>query len=161
MVEAIAQYLGITKWLVRTVLGGGLFVGTLFVSLGVVTLVLVKLPADHFTNEAVRVDSSRHPAVRWMARVGKNAAGLFLIILGFVMSLPGIPGQGILTMFIGLMLLDFPGKVRLERKILARRRILRAVNGLRARFGKPPLILRRTRGQRAKRTANHSSGSPR
>lgn len=145
MIEAIASYLGTSKWLVRTVLGAGLFVGTFLLSLGVVTLVLVKLPADHFADSPPAPRTSRHPALWWAGRIGKNAAGGLLVLVGLLLSLPGVPGQGILTMLIGLMLLDFPGKQRLERRVLANRRILRGINGLRRRFGKPPLIIRRVR----------------
>ncbi len=57
------------------------------------------------------------------------------------MSLPGIPGQGLLTILLGVMLLDFPGKRRLEFKIISRPKVFRAINRLRARFDKPPLVL--------------------
>lgn len=51
------------------------------------------------------------------------------------------PGPGVLTILIGVMLLNFPGKRRLERKLVERPRVLEAINRLRARFGKAPLIL--------------------
>jgi hypothetical protein len=54
---------------------------------------------------------------------------------------PGVPGQGVLTILLGIMLLDFPGKRALETRIVGRPRVNGAVNALRARFGKPPLIL--------------------
>jgi hypothetical protein len=41
----------------------------------------------------------------------------------------------------GIMIADFPGKHRLERKIIGRPAVLHAVNGLRERFGKAPLVL--------------------
>jgi len=71
--------------------------------------------------------------------VAKNIAGVILLLLGFVMALPGIPGQGVLTMIIGLTLVDFPGKRGIERRILRHRRVLDAINRLRARFHRPPL----------------------
>jgi hypothetical protein len=37
--------------------------------------------------------------------------------------------------------LDFPGKRALESRIVGRPRVYAAVNGLRARFDKPPLML--------------------
>jgi hypothetical protein len=36
-------------------------------------------------------------------------------------------------------LLDFPGKREVERRVLKHRRVLSAINGLRARFDRPPL----------------------
>jgi hypothetical protein len=61
-------------------------------------------------------------------------------VLGLLMSIPGIPGQGLLTVLIGLMLLDFPGRRRLEKALARRRSILAAMNRIRARFGHPPLL---------------------
>ena len=66
---------------------------------------------------------------------------LFLVLLGGVLSVPGIPGQGLLTVVIGLVLLDFPGKRRLEQSILSRPGLRVRVNRLRARFGREPLVL--------------------
>jgi UPF0716 family protein affecting phage T7 exclusion len=88
----------------------------------------------------------RHAALRLTARVGKNVLGVILVVVGIVLVLPGVPGQGMLTILIGLMLLDVPGKRRLERRIVGRRRILKAINRLRKRFGGPPLVLGGRRG---------------
>jgi hypothetical protein len=71
----------------------------------------------------------------------KNLLGLVLVFAGIIMSLPGVPGQGVLTILLGIMLLDFPGKRALETRIVGRPRVNSAVNALRARFGKPPLML--------------------
>jgi hypothetical protein len=71
----------------------------------------------------------------------KNVLGVFLIILGLILSLPGVPGQGILTILLGLIMLDIPGKRPLEARIIQRPTVLAAVNSLRARYGKPPLIM--------------------
>jgi hypothetical protein len=58
-----------------------------------------------------------------------------------LLSLPGVPGQGILTILIGVMLLDFPGKRRLERWLVRRPAVFKGINRIRARFDKPPLVL--------------------
>jgi hypothetical protein len=79
--------------------------------------------------------------LRLLARVGKNLAGLVLVLLGAVMALPGVPGQGFLTMIIGLTLLDFPGKLALERRLVSRPFVLRQLNALRRRFRRAPLAL--------------------
>ncbi|MCL4192956.1 MAG: hypothetical protein KJZ87_14575, partial [Thermoguttaceae bacterium] len=52
-----------------------------------------------------------------------------------------LPGQGILSIVIGLVLTDMPGKFRLARWIVGRPVILTAVNRLRARWGRPPLVI--------------------
>jgi hypothetical protein len=64
------------------------------------------------------------------------------------MSLPGVPGQGVLTILLGVMLLDFPGKRRLEYKLISQPRVFNNINRLRARFDKPPLELEE-KGMRA------------
>jgi hypothetical protein len=40
---------------------------------------------------------------------------------------------------LGIMLLDFPGRHRLEHKLLSKPSILNSINKLRDRFGKKPL----------------------
>ena len=57
------------------------------------------------------------------------------------MSVPGVPGQGILTILLGVMLLDLPGKRRVEQRILRQPKVLEKINKLRNKFSKPPLLL--------------------
>jgi len=120
----------------------GLFVATFSLSLAVISFILVKLPSTYFQRSHPRkfwVD--RHPSVRWAGLIGKNALGIVLVLLGILMSIPGVPGQGILTILLGIMLLDLPGKRRMEYKLLEQRKVLENINRLRHKFGKPPLVL--------------------
>src|SRR5215217_6028154 len=131
-------------WLTRLIHGWGLTWGQVLfgVALAVVTLVLVKLPANYFHSSHDREFLvHRHPVLRAVGIFAKNLLGLVLVGAGVVMSLPGVPGQGVLTILLGIMLLDFPGKRALETRIVGRPRVNGAVNALRARFGKPPLML--------------------
>ena len=73
--------------------------------------------------------------------VAKNVLGLVFVVLGVIMAVPGVPGPGVLTVLLGVMMLDFPGKRDLEARFLGQPRVYSAVNALRARFGKPPLML--------------------
>ena len=136
------------QWLIEDPTWGGLFFGasvflvTMIGSLLVAGCLLVKLPVTYFQEfhcRAIWVD--RHPVLRLTARSGKNVLGAILLVVGMILALPGVPGQGLLTIVIGLMLLDLPGKRRLERRIVGRPRILRTINRLRKRFGSPPLVL--------------------
>jgi len=123
-------------------IGAALFVASFVISLAIVSFILVKLPADHFSKSHKREFlEGYNPAVRVAALIGKNILGVLLVALGIVLSLPGVPGQGLLTVLLGIMLLDFPGKHRLEQKLLSRPSIVNAINSLRGRFGKPPLEL--------------------
>jgi hypothetical protein len=118
------------------------FVLTLGASLAIVSLVLVKLPATYFKRSHNRTFLANHPPmVRWLALLGKNLLGVVLVLVGIVLSLPGVPGQGVLTILLGIMLLDFPGKPRFEYWLVSRPKILHAINKLRHRFSKPSLVL--------------------
>jgi hypothetical protein len=112
------------------------------VSLAATAAVLVRLPADYFACDPDAGTCPTRPRyVRWPLALLKNFFGLALVALGVVLSFPGVPGQGILTILIGAMLLDFPGKRRLERWLVRRRGVLTTVNKVRARYGRPPLVL--------------------
>ena len=50
-----------------------------------------------------------------------------------------IPGQGLLTIAIGLLLMDYPGKFTLERKIASNPKIFNGLNWLRAKVRARPL----------------------
>jgi len=131
-----------------------LWVAAFAASLVAITVLLVRLPPDYFLNSHRReLWIDRHRVIRWSGLILKNATGLFLVALGLVLSVPGIPGQGVLTALIGLMLLDFPGKRQLEQRLLARPRVYLAINKLRRRFGREPLIIAR-HARRPKRSAD-------
>jgi len=130
------------RWptLPEVALGVTLFVLLAGLSLLVTAWILVKLPADYFAGEKPpHFWADRHPVLRVLGHVGKNLLGAALVVLGIVLAFPGVPGQGLLTILIGLMCLDLPGKRRLEQRLVSRPRILAFVNGLRGRYGRPPL----------------------
>ena len=79
--------------------------------------------------------------LRWTGLLLKNLLGILLVALGGIMALPVIPGPGILILMLGVMLLDFPGKRRLEQWLVHRATVLRAMNRLRQRYGKAPLVV--------------------
>jgi hypothetical protein len=115
------------------------FVMMCVASLAMVTFFVVRIPADYFSNERrPRAGSVR---TRVAVAVLKNLAGAALVLIGVVLSLPGIPGQGILTILVGLMLTDLPGVRRLERALTRKRSVHRALDAIRAKFGKDPLKL--------------------
>jgi hypothetical protein len=112
----------------------GLFLVTFFGSILAVGWSAVQIPQDYFVGDrAPPAWRHRHPFIRWPLIVFKNLLGLVLVVLGIIMSLPGVPGQGILTTLLGAMLVDFPGKRRCERWLLTRRGVLTTLNKLRAR----------------------------
>ncbi len=110
----------------------------------VVTVILAPqlaalIPEDYFSNPQRRTLHPRNLLFRLLRKVAKNLLGLCLLVLGLVMLVT--PGQGVLTIFVALLALDYPGKYRLERRLVSITPICRGINWLRARAGAPPLLL--------------------
>ena len=137
------------EWLSENVIarvsGAGLvygflmFVVTFAASSAVAAFVIVKMPANYFHSSHGREFlTESHPTLRWAGIVVKNVIGLVLVILGVVMMVA--PGPGVLTILLGVTLLDFPGKRRLELKLVRRPAVRQAIDRVRARFGRPPLF---------------------
>ena len=114
---------------------------TLVGSVIVVPWIVLRIPADYFArtyrHDALWTD--RHPVVRVLLHAGKNVAGGVLVVAGVAMLV--LPGQGVLTIVVGLLLLDFPGKRNLERRLIALPAVLVTINWLRRRNRRPPLVL--------------------
>lgn len=115
--------------------------GVLLLTLAIVPLLVARLPRDYFAH--FRRQPMRLPAPRsFWHRAGvvlKNLAGGVLVLLGFLLLFG--PGQGMLAIMAGLMLMNFPGKYRLERWLASRRTAWRALCWLRRHTGAPPLDL--------------------
>jgi hypothetical protein len=102
-------------------------------SLAIVLRIALALPEDYF-------EVDQPPLTSWPAtRIARNGTGMVLIAVGAVLSIPGVPGQGVLTILVGLFLVDFPRRQQLERALARRAGVLPALNRLRARFGRAPL----------------------
>ncbi len=101
---------------------------------------MIKIPADYFSSSYVKkLNADQHFSVRWGALIIKNLIGFLLIIGGIVMIFT--PGPGVPTILLGLIMMDIPGKRPLEARLIKRPMVLSAVNDLRARYNKPPLIM--------------------
>ena len=121
-------------------MAAGLFILSLVISLAALTIVAVKIPRNYFSSHYRKDFMPDSPwIIRWGATIGKNALGIFLIVLGIFLSLPGIPGQGFLTILIGLIMIDIPGKRPLECRIIKWPKVLPTLNSLRKKFDKKPL----------------------
>jgi hypothetical protein len=98
-------------------------------------LAVTQLPPDYFTENRRRPLGSwqQHPAIRGATLIIKNLLGVILLFAGLVMLL--VPGQGLLTIAVALILLDFPGKLRFERWLATRPPVWRSLNWLRKRAG--------------------------
>jgi uncharacterized membrane protein len=96
---------------------------------------LVRMPQDYFNTPSWPLHY-RGP-LGWCLWLVRNALALVLLAAGILMLV--LPGQGILTILIALMVSTFPGKYRMERAIMRRPRVLRAANWIRRRYHKPEL----------------------
>jgi len=108
------------------------FIGSLIA----IPIILVKIPADYF------IEKPRHKHWSWLAVTGlivKNILGIIFLLAGILMLF--LPGQGLLTMLIGLSLLDFPKKRALEILIIRRPQVQKAINWLRHKSGRQPLLI--------------------
>lgn len=133
-IEALA--LGITGPNLLILSASGFLLG-LALTVGVVLL----LPADYFARPGRAYLLQKSPAaVRVAGKVLKNLIGGILVAVGILLSVPGIPGPGLVILLIGLTLVDFPGKYRLQKKLIRRRGIGGTINWIRAKFGRPRFI---------------------
>jgi hypothetical protein len=134
-------------WLQRySVLLSGLGIASFLIfvcSVMVIPWLLVQIPADYFLRPQHYVDRllPRHRLLRMMLLVLKNLVGLLLIAIGLAMLV--LPGQGILTVVVGMLFLDFPGKRAIELRVVRQRRVLHAINWIRTKASRPPLQLPR------------------
>jgi len=125
----------LSSWLSRPAVEWGLGIFSLVAVLASFVFVprfLASLPADYLR---VTAPASEHAMP---LRVLRNVAGIVLVLLGVAMLL--LPGQGALTLLVGVLLVDFPGKHRLVVRALGRPAVLKVVNKLRAHRGSPPLV---------------------
>lgn len=112
------------------------FVGSLIA----IPVILVRLPAHYFDERHPRTwMENHHPVLRMTGLAVKNVIGLVFLLAGLAMLF--LPGQGILTMLIGVSLMDFPGKRWLERALIGRPAVLKTINMMRAKFDRPPLTV--------------------
>ena len=113
------------------------FIATLVIA----PLLLVRIPPDYFleTGRPRRLLEGRHPLVRAAWLIGMNLLGAVFVVAGILMLV--LPGQGLLTILAGILLVSFPGKRRFERWIVSHAVVLRLINWLRRREGRPPLLV--------------------
>jgi predicted GTPase len=127
-----------TAWAPTTILWAvGGWLAMTVAALAIAAAVVTSLPQDFFRNPA---PAGRVTGWALLRRVGRNAVGLVLIALGLVLSIPGVPGQGILTVLAGVLLVDFPGRHRVATALARLPGVLETMNRMRRRLHRPPLL---------------------
>ena len=101
-------------------------------------MILVWLPTNYLSAQSEQGLVRRTGGLwRYPYWIFKNLVGAIFIIAGIIMLF--LPGQGILTIVLGLALINFPGKRRVILRLFGHPRIFNAINRLRAKAGKAPL----------------------
>ena len=124
--------------------------GLISVAMFVITLtalppIVAYLPEDYFVRR--RRTRTELGLTGWAWLIGKNLLGWLLIIMGLSMLV--LPGQGLLTVLVGIMLINFPGKRGAERWLVQRPRVLAALNWMRNKASRPPLRVNDEPGSKA------------
>jgi len=114
-------------------------------SVVLVPAVVARIPADYFAprRRPPGLWTDRLAGPRWMILIGKNVLGAMLIVTGVAMLV--LPGQGLLTLAVGVLLLDLPGKYAAEKRLVRVRAVRRAIDWLRVRRGADPIVVERDR----------------
>ena len=104
-----------------------------------ISLFVAQIPEDYFLSSKRKPSKwlEQKPILRLAVLFGKNIIGVSLIIGGLLMLV--LPGQGLLTILTGLLLINYPGKFKLEQKLVAMPSVFRALNWIRVKANKPPL----------------------
>ena len=133
MLEWITNHRILLGWL------GAASVVTFLATLFIVPWLVVSIPSDYFTHQKRhrQTKRSQHPMIQITMIIAKNVLGCLFVVIGFLMLF--LPGQGIMTMLIGVMFLDFPGKYQLQRLVVCYGPVFRAINRLRLRTRRDPL----------------------
>ena len=136
LIATVEQYISTETLVTLTALSIVFFVGSLIA----IPFILVRLPTDFFDTRVPRQwMENHHPVLRLLGHLAKNVVGAIFLFAGFLVLF--LPGHGILTMLIGITMLDFPGKRKLEAKMIGQPAVLSTINNMRQKFGKPPLTI--------------------
>lgn|SRR5690554_767842 len=107
---------------------------SLIVSIVVLPILVVRMPAHYFISEH-RVRLWTWP--RKLLYLVRNSIGLLMCLAGVAMLI--LPGQGVLTILMAVMVSDIPGKYKLERWLVSKPGVMRSLNWIRKRYQRHPL----------------------
>ncbi len=93
-----------------------------------------RIPADYFTRPR---DPHRWHVMLEPHAILRNLLGLPIVMAGIAMLV--LPGQGILTIMVGLGIMNFPGKFEIEKWVITRRGVLKTLNWVREKERHPPI----------------------
>ncbi len=114
-------------------------VGVSLVGVVFLPLLVICIPTDHFghPNRRRGWTGTKNVGQRPIVVVIRNLLAAPLFLAGVLMLFT--PGQGILMILVAISIATFPGKDRIERRIIALPGVLATLNMIRAKAGRPPL----------------------
>ena len=117
---------------------GLLSVLTFIGSLVAIPWIIARLPENYFIRhrQLVAERHKSHPLLARITLVFRNALGLVFLVAGIAMLV--LPGQGVITILIGLSFMDFPKKHQAVDYLVRRRRVIKLLNWIRQKEKKPP-----------------------
>ncbi|MBV1871669.1 MAG: hypothetical protein KUG83_03900 [Gammaproteobacteria bacterium] len=115
------------------------FVGSIIL----LPVLIVRLPEDYFLTKQRHSVSVFHEnsLLHYCIKSLKNLVGLIIMLCGVAMLV--LPGQGVITILLGILMIDFPGKFQLERYLIGRRGVLSSLNWIRKQANKPKFRINR------------------
>lgn len=116
-------------------------VAVLLVGWAIALLILIGLPCDYLRASRIAEARGDRGMIDKAWIVIKNILGSLLVLIGALLSIPLIPGPGFLIVVAGILILDFPAKHRMLRKLVGRPSVLRSINRLRSAFAREPLLV--------------------
>ena len=119
-----------------------LWLATISLFVFIFSLVSIKwlvalIPTDYFIKKKKLKSKKSYSFIWLISIIVKNLIGYTLILGGLLMLV--LPGQGLFTILMGLILSNYPGKYTIEKRFISIPSILKTVNWLRKKSEKPPL----------------------
>jgi hypothetical protein len=126
-----------------------ILLATIFASIAylmAITYIITQMDSQYFIRKESPVGiandkkqlTSMNRSIIYVISIVKVMIGIVLIVSGIVMLV--LPGQGIITLLIGLSLVPFPGKNKVEKNLLARKSVQHSLNWIRVKANKDPFI---------------------
>ncbi len=135
ILNLVLDFVRVHKFLI-----GGISLAMFLASIVLVPVFVQILPADYFKKRKIRAKPKWVPfPLHVLYLVVKNIIGIVLIIMGLAMLI--LPGQGLITLIIGIRLTDIPGERRAFLFVLRKTPVLKGMNWLRKRRNIPPFEL--------------------
>ena len=131
LLETVGQYEDLLVTI--SIISAAVFVITLLLT----PYLLGLIPVDYFSEKYQLQHISKTP-IGIINLVLKTILGIFLVLAGIIMLVT--PGQGVISILLGLFLMEFPGKRKLEQNFINHEPTYKALNWLRNKAGKPPFI---------------------